>query len=66
MGINTNNLVVKSQEVEEKPASTTTKAIVTDETINRVKGTKLVVDGKVKNISKKSAFLLDMLSLDDE
>lgn len=26
----------------------------------------IVVDGKAKKISKKSAFLLDMLTLDDE
>ena len=26
----------------------------------------IVVDGKTKKISKKSAFLLDMLTLDDE
>jgi len=67
MAINTNNLVVKGQEPVESPKQETSKkTVITDETINRVKGTKLVVDGKVKNISKKSAFLLDMLSLDDE
>jgi hypothetical protein len=67
MAINTSNLVVKSQEPVESPKQESSKKpVITDETINRVKGTKLVVDGKVKNISKKSAFLLDMLSLDDE
>lgn len=33
--------------------------------ISSIKEPSVVVDGKVKKISKKSAFLLDMLSLDD-
>ena len=33
--------------------------------ISSIKEPSVVVNGKVKKISKKSAFLLDMLSLDD-
>lgn len=32
----------------------------------RIEGTALVVNGKAKKISKKSAYLMDMLTLDDE
>lgn len=64
MGIKASNVVVKSQEpVDNTPIS---YAQPSDAPTIDTKGTKLVVDGKVKNISKKSAFLLDMLSLDDE
>ena len=42
------------------------KPVENKQDINSLKGSKLVVDGKVKNISKKSAFLLDMLTLDDD
>ena len=52
-----NNLVVLN-----KPAEPVEKK----QDIKSLKGSKLVVDGKVKNISKKSAFLLDMLTLDDD
>lgn len=51
-----NNLVV----VNKKPEP------VKEPSVKSLKGSKLVVDGKVKNISKKSAFLLDMLTLDDD
>jgi len=56
--ISVKNLVVKSNEVvsvieNKKPG------------IEDIKEPSVVVDGKVKKISKKSAFLLDMLSLDD-
>lgn len=67
MGINVNNLVVKGNEpTKETSVSYAPKPIVKHTPTIDTKGTKLVVDGKVKNISKKSAFLLDMLSLDDE
>lgn len=52
-----NNMVV----LNKKPAPVESK-----QDIKSLKGSKLVVNGKVKTISKKSAFLLDMLSLDDE
>ena len=53
-----NNLVV----LNKKPAPVKDPG----KDLKSLKGSKLVVDGKVKNISKKSAFLLDMLTLDDE
>lgn len=66
MGIKANNLVVKS--TDERPVKEVSKPAPVREQPEptRLKGSKLVVDGKVKNISKKSAFLLDMLTLDDD
>jgi hypothetical protein len=70
--ITTNKLVVKSQEPEppvrkvEAPAPA--PRIYKDPekpTIESITEPSVVVNGKVKKISKKSAFLLDMLSLDD-
>lgn len=67
MALITNKVVVKAAEdVKPEPVAKPSRPVITDANISRVKGTKLVVDGKVKNISKKSAFLLDMISLDDE
>lgn len=71
MGIKASNLVVKStgEVQEQKPEVKPAAPVINNEkqpTLNRLKGSKLVVDGKVKNISKKSAFLLDMLTLDDD
>lgn len=67
MALITNKVVVKAAEdVKPEPVVKPSRPVITDANISRVKGTKLVVDGKVKNISKKSAFLLDMISLDDE
>jgi hypothetical protein len=63
MGIKASNLVVTGQEQAAPEAPTRTKESVE---LSNIKGSKIVVDGKVKNISKKSAFLLDMLTLDDE
>jgi len=74
--ISVKNLVVKSEEIAalspQVPVSNTKeikenrvmlekkKAVIDD-----IKEPSVVVDGKIKKISKKSAFLLDMLSLDD-
>jgi hypothetical protein len=69
MGIKASNLVIKStgEVQEQKPVSTPAPVVKKEQPeLNRLKGSKLVVDGKVKNISKKSAFLLDMLTLDDD
>lgn len=64
MGLKASNLVVTSDDQQvETPA---TKPVQEQPVLNRLKGSKLVVDGKVKNISRKSAFLLDMLTLDDD
>lgn len=64
MAITTNNLVVTGQtQIAEQQAKTAEEQKIDLAPGN---GTKLVVNGKVKNISKKSAFLLDMLTLDDE
>ena len=63
MGIKASNLVVTGQEQVAPEATIRTKESVE---LSKLKGSKIVVDGKVKNISKKSAFLLDMLTLDDE
>jgi hypothetical protein len=64
MGIKASNLVVTGQEqVAPVEAPLRTKESVE---LSKLTGSKIVVDGKVKNISKKSAFLLDMLTLDDE
>lgn len=68
MGLKASNLVVTS-EVQQaaKPADApVVKPIQEQPELTRLKGSKLVVDGKVKNISRKSAFLLDMLTLDDD
>jgi hypothetical protein len=64
MGIKASNIVVTGQEqVAPAEAPIRTKESVE---LSKLSGSKIVVDGKVKNISKKSAFLLDMLTLDDE
>ena len=67
MAIKTTNLIVTGKTTinGETPAEKKTA----DEQVlglTNNSGTKLVVDGKVKKISKKSAYLLDMLTLDDE
>jgi hypothetical protein len=61
MGINAGNIVVTREKTvvqNKEPQSMPSDPNITEPSI--------VVDGKVKKISKKSAFLLDMLSLDDE
>ena len=49
---------VKKEEPKEIVVKTTT-------VVDNIKEPSVVVDGKVRKISKKSAFLLDMLTLDD-
>jgi len=67
MAIKTTNLVVtgkttiNNEQVNERVTAEERKLGLSGNS-----GTKLVVDGKVKKISKKSAYLLDMLTLDDE
>lgn len=69
MALTVNNLVVKGKEPEisSKPASKASEERVLElaPASSNNNEAKLVVNGKVKTISKKSAFLLDMLSLDD-
>lgn len=72
MPININNMVVGGETVSSaqpakpiKQASGLAAARVPN-SVTDIKGTSLVVDGKVKKISKKSAYLLDMLTLEDE
>lgn len=65
MAITANNIVVTGQvQTAEQPVKTADEQKM--ELAPGGNSTKLVVNGKVKNISKKSAFLLDMLTLDDE
>lgn len=66
------NLIIKDKTVEpvasvkdKAPNSVISREVKQDPTIKSIKEPSVVVDGKVKKISKKSAFLLDMLSLDD-
>lgn len=66
MAIKTTNLVVTGQTTVTDKTENTSKEERMLGLTNNSSGAKLVVDGKVKTISKKSAFLLDMLSLDDE
>lgn len=70
MGIQANNIVVKGSEKEDKVEDrelglSSRRTPEVSKTIENIKEPSIVVDGKVKKISKKSAFLLDMLSLDD-
>ena len=77
MPLNLNSLVVGGDTAYEKPKEqpaprplTSAKEIrevfkVQPDPIAAIKEPSVVVNGKVKRISKKSAFLLDMLSLDD-
>lgn len=73
MGLKVNNLVIVSDlNVEKSP---TPSALPTQQLseirvkhttgVESIKEPSVVVDGKVKKIGKKSAFLLDMLTLDD-
>ena len=73
MAFNTGKFVVKSQEPAPAPkpvvpaAPAVEKVYITKsvDTVSNIKEPSVVVNGKVKKIGKKSAFLLDMLSLDD-
>lgn len=67
MPIFANNMVVGN-----KASTTVPKSVPvsnqdnTPETRVNIEGTALVVNGKAKKISKKSAYLMDMLTLDNE
>lgn len=77
MALNLNSLVVGGNTAFEKPKEVAAPRPVTSaremrqvfnvqpDPIAAIKEPSVVVNGKVKKISKKSAFLLDMLSLDD-
>jgi hypothetical protein len=77
MPLNLNSLVIGSEKTYEKPKEVTAPRPVTSvgemrqvfniqpDPLAAIKEPSVVVNGKVKKISKKSAFLLDMLSLDD-
>lgn len=77
MALNLNSLVVGSEKTYEKPKEAAAPRPVTSvgemrqvfniqpDPLASIKEPSVVVNGKVKKISKKSAFLLDMLSLDD-
>lgn len=77
MALNLNSLVVGGDTTYEKPKEVAAPKPVTSvnqmrqifnvqpDPLLSIKEPSVVVNGKVKKISKKSAFLLDMLSLDD-
>lgn len=69
MAIIANNIVVTPTKIEPAVSVDTVARerleTPVSETFDKSE-TKLVHNGKVKTISKKSAFLLDMLTLDDE
>ena len=70
MAFNTGKFIVKSQEPTPapKPAIPVVEKVhITRsvDTVSSIKEPSVVVNGKVKKIGKKSAFLLDMLSLDN-
>jgi hypothetical protein len=77
MALNLNSLVVGGEKTLEKPKEVAVPRPVTSvgemrqvfniqpNPLAAIKEPSVVVNGKVKKISKKSAFLLDMLSLDD-
>lgn len=52
--------------VVEEPVAPRKQRPVEDDTPRVKKGTTLVVNGKEKKVAKNSAYLLDMLTLDDE
>jgi uncharacterized protein YabE (DUF348 family) len=63
MGIKA-NIIIKPEE-QIAPRSTSVEAEQVQAPVQEADKSAVIVDGKVKKISKKSAFLLDMLSLDD-
>lgn len=73
MGLKVNNLVIVSDLKVDVPAIPAATPVQQPSKINAkhstgvesIKEPSVVVDGKVKKIGKKSAFLLDMLTLDD-
>lgn len=62
--ISVNNLIVKSNLNKDLPPVVPTNN-AKKPGLDDIKEPSVIIDGKVKKISKKSAFLLDMLSLDD-
>jgi hypothetical protein len=68
MGINAGRVVVGTNNPEPAPVESMEVKPVIIKAIKAapVEGTALIVNGKQKPISKKSAYLLDMLTLDDE
>lgn len=66
MGVIINNLVIQGKDNISEAADNKEKQSEASISRDSHKHSKLIVNGKVKNISKKSAYLLDMLSLDDE
>lgn len=64
MPINVKNLVVKSKEPKSKKTLHEEKRDQLDELL-KSKDTFLIVAGKIKKISKKSKYLVDMLTLED-
>jgi len=76
MGLSVNTFIIAGTEKEEQPlpppAPVETIAEVKAKASKRkkmnvedIKEPSVVIDGKVKKISKKSAYLIDMLTLDD-
>jgi len=67
MGIRAANIVITPKTKQREEAKPSLKEIIvkTTTTVDNITEPSVVVDGKVKKISKKSAFLLDMLTLDD-
>lgn len=61
MGIVANNYIVVGKSKDEDTSSQTENNV----NVQSVDHPAVVVDGKVRKISKKSAYLLDMLSLDE-
>ena len=66
MGIKAKNLVISGGVKQEAPPEQPKQIVIkTTTVVDNIKEPSVVVDGKVKKIGKKSAFLLDMLTLDD-
>lgn len=70
MALNITSLVIKDvltdkETVIERQVASPIARQQQKPTVDSIKEPSVVVNGKVKKIGKKSAFLLDMLSLDD-
>lgn len=67
MGIRAANIVINPKTKQREEAKPQPKEVIVKTTtvVDNITEPSVIVDGKVKKISKKSAFLLDMLSLDD-
>lgn len=66
MPIFANNLIVNNTPVPTQVGVSILEKVPSNVSPSNVQGTALVVNGKAKKISKKSAYLMDMLTLDDE